>query len=124
MLYPEGAEAGRPYKVEFYTTARGHCPVDEFLDALPTKHRAKVERWIEELEKYGPDLPRPYADVLDGPIRELRIQFGHLKYRILYFISDRTVLLTHGIVKKTGPVPSDDIDRAKRYRMDWLAQRS
>lgn len=110
------------YEVEFYTTAGGDCPVDEYLDDLAPKHRAKVEKWIEKLEEYGPNLPRPYADVLEGPIRELRIQFGHMKYRILYFIHKKIVLLTHGIVKKTGPVPEEEIDRSRRYMQDWLAR--
>jgi phage-related protein len=114
------SESLNPYEVEFYTTSNGHCPVDEYLDDLVPKHRAKVEKWIEKLEEYGPNLPRPYADVLQGPIRELRIQFGHMNYRILYFIHKKIVLLTHGILKKTGPVPREEIDRAKRYMHDWL----
>ena len=116
------SEPFRPYEVEFYTTPSGDCPIDEYLDEMVSKHRAKVEKWIEKLEEYGPNLPRPYADILDGPIRELRIQFGHMKYRILYFIHKKIVLLTHGIVKKTGPVPSEEIERTKRYMHDWLYQ--
>ena len=116
------SEPPRAYEVEFYETSSGVCPVDEYLDSLVPKHRAKVERWIEKLEEHGPNLPRPYADVLEGPIRELRIQFGHMKYRILYFIHKRIVLLTHGIVKKTGPVPPEEIDRAKRCMHDWLSR--
>lgn len=98
----------------------GHCPIDDFLDELIPKHRAKIEKWIAKLEEYGPNLPRPYADVLEGPIRELRIQFGHINYRVLYFIYEKVVLLTHGIVKKTGNMPSAEIDRAKRYMQDWM----
>ena len=116
------AEHPNSYEVEFYTTARGECFVDEYLDEMLPKHRAKVEKWIEKLEEHGPHLPRPYADVLDGPIRELRIQFGNLRYRILYFFHRKIVLLTHGIIKKTGPVPPEEIDRAKRYMNDWLSR--
>jgi phage-related protein len=116
------SEPPKAYEAEFYVTLSGDCPVDEYLDDLVLKHRAKVEKWIEKLEEQGPNLPRPYADVLEGPIRELRIQFGHMKYRILYFIHKRIVLLTHGIVKKTGPVPPGEIDRAKRCMYDWLSR--
>jgi len=108
------------YAVEFYTTARGDCPIDDFLDDLNQKHRAKVEKFIGLLEEKGPNLPRPYADTLQGPIRELRVQFGNMQYRILYFFHERIVLLTHGMAKKTGPVPQEEIERAKRYRSDWL----
>lgn len=96
--------------------------MDEFLDGLLPKHRAKVERWIEQLEIHGPNLPRPYADMLVSPIRELRVQFGNLNYRVLYFIHERIVLLTHGILKKTGPVPANEIVRAQRCMKDWLVR--
>lgn len=114
------AEPDKPYKAEFYTTPRGESLFDEFVDELPEKHQGKIDQWVSLLEQYGPDLPRPYADVLDGPIRELRVQFGNYKYRFLYFIHGKVIVITHGILKKTGPVPVEEIDRAKRYRQDWL----
>jgi hypothetical protein len=57
----------RTYEVEFYTDADGHCPMDEFLDRQLPKHRAKIARWIGQLEIHGPNLPRPYADMLASP---------------------------------------------------------
>ncbi|MBU0693190.1 MAG: hypothetical protein KKC11_00755 [Candidatus Omnitrophica bacterium] len=57
------------YEVIFYEDRRGRCPVDEFLDDLQPKVRAKVEKWIEKLEKEGPSLPRPFADIVRGKIR-------------------------------------------------------
>lgn len=111
------------YEIEFYVADNGKCPMDEFLDGLIPKQRAKVERWFEQLEIYGPNLPRPYADMLVSPIRELRIQFGNLNFRVLYFIHRKIVLLTHGILKKTGPVMQNEIDRAMRYMNDWLVRK-
>ncbi len=113
-----------PYEVEFYVTADGECPLREFLKERIPKHRAKIVKWIAKLEEYGPHLPRPYADVLEGPIRELRIQFGNLNYRILYFFEKRFVFLTHGMVKQAGVVPHEEVNRAKRYRMDCLNRKS
>src|ERR1041384_5156347 len=82
-LYPE--EVKRRYAVEFYRTERGDEPAREFVESLDAKLRAKVVRWLELLEEQGPELPRPFADVVDGPIRELRIGFGRLEVRLLYF---------------------------------------
>jgi hypothetical protein len=112
------------YVVEYYRTDRGDCPIEEFLESLIEKHRAKIEKFIEMLEEYGPDLPRPYADVLDGPVRELRIKFGNLQYRILYAFRGKIVLLTHGFVKKTWAVNQREIDRAKKYLSDWISRNS
>jgi DNA-binding XRE family transcriptional regulator/mRNA-degrading endonuclease RelE of RelBE toxin-antitoxin system len=73
------------YEVLFYTKADGTCLTDCFLDSLPIKARAKIEKWIELLEEEGPDLPRPYADVLRDKVRELRVKSGPAHYRLLYF---------------------------------------
>jgi len=110
----------RPYKAEFYTTRRGESLVDEFLDELPESHQGKTHQWMKLLEEHGPNLPRPYADVLEGPIRELRVQYGNRKYRFLYFFHGKAIIFTHGILKKTGPVPPGEIEQAKRCMADWL----
>ena len=54
------------YEVLSYEDSRGNCPADEFLDNLPIKIRAKIEKWIEKLEEEGPNLTRPFADVVRG----------------------------------------------------------
>ena len=80
----------------------------------------KVAAWLERLQEKGPDLQRPYADVLDEPIRELRVSFGRLEIRLLYFIHGKSIVITHGFTKKTRRVPREEIELAKRYRNDWL----
>jgi hypothetical protein len=108
------------YQVVFYVSPRGQCFIDEFLDDLQHKPRSKVEARIRQLLFKGPNLPRPYADMLIDGIRELRVQFGNLRIRLFYFIHDKTIVLTHGILKKTGPIPTVEIERAIRLREDWL----
>ncbi len=109
-----------PYEVVFYQTPRGDSLVDEFLDSLETKIRAKVAKWLTLLEEEGPALPRPYADVVEGPIRELRVSFGRLEMRVLYFFHGRTIVVTHGFLKKTRAIPPVEAQRARRARADWL----
>jgi len=74
------------------------------------------------LEEKGPDLPRPYADILRGKIRELRVSFGHHECRLLYFIHEQSIVITNGFLKKTQKVSPDAIDRAERCRTDWLSR--
>ena len=71
-------------------------------------------RWLELLEHQGPQLMRPYADVLQGKIRELRVGHSGIQYRLLYFFWGRCVVVTHGFVKKTMAVPESEIARATR----------
>lgn len=80
----------------------------------------KTAAWLGLLQEKGPNLQRPYADVLEGPIRELRVSFGRLEIRILYFIYGKSIVLTHGFLKKTQKVPMEEIEMAKRYRNNWL----
>ena len=109
----------RTYDIEFYETERGDNFVAEFLDGLTEKTRNKTLAWIAMLKKYGPDLKRPYTDLLDGPIRELRVQFARDEVRLLYFFAGAVIVLTHGFIKKTNKVPLGEIEEAKRIMADW-----
>ena len=59
------------------------------------------------------------ADVVRGKIRELRIVFGGNQYRLLYCFAGKQIVITHGFVKKTGPVPVSELDRAERLMQEW-----
>lgn len=106
------------YEVLFYVKENGESPVDVFLDALPVKARAKVEKWLELLEEEGPDLPRPYADALRDKIRELRVRFRAVQYRLLYFFMAKKVVITHGFIKRTDRVPEEEIEKALKAMKD------
>lgn len=109
------------YNLIFYTTERGDSPVDDFLDGLDKKARAKVAAHLSLLEENGPHLRRPYSDVVKGKIRELRIQQSSNQYRILYFFQIRDqIILTHAFSKKTQQLKEKDIELAQRRMEDWL----
>lgn len=111
---------GKPYRIEYYTTPAGESLVDTFFEEINETHQGKILRWFGYLQAQGPNLPRPYADVLEGNIRELRISIARHQYRFLYFFHGRTIVITHGFLKKTDNVPHAQIERAKRYMADWL----
>lgn len=111
------------YYVEFYQTPGGDYPVGGFLAGLPVKVRAKTAKWLQLLQEEGPELKRPYADMLRDGIRELRLSFGHLEIRLLYFIEGKAIVLTNGFLKKTQQTPAAEIERAIRYRADWHGAR-
>jgi len=107
------------YEVVFYETSGGSCPAEEFLAALPVKIRAKTAKWIEMLERYGPDLTRPYVDIVRGKIRELRIIFGWRQFRFLYFFCGKYIVITHGFIKKTERVTENELVRAQNIMYDF-----
>ncbi len=78
-------EPAAPWRVEFYESADGRCPVQEFLDGLEGPARAKAVALIRLLAEQGPTLPFPYASQVRGKLRELRTQYGKENLRVLYF---------------------------------------
>lgn len=85
----------------------GTAPIEQFLEDLPKKQRAKLVALIETLKQLGPDLPFPYSSQVRGKLRELRTQFGKTRLRILYFgDAKRVFILLHGVVKDTQKLES------------------
>jgi hypothetical protein len=52
------------WHIYYYDKADRTSPVKDYIDALPVKERAKTFAFIGLLETSGPNLPRPYADVI------------------------------------------------------------
>lgn len=116
------------HNVIYYIESNGYCPVREFIDDKKLKNRAKILALIKQLEIDGPNLPRPYADLLEDGIHELRIRIaadkGGTHTRILYFFFDgNNIILTNGFMKTTDKVPKSEIKKAKKYRTDYLKQK-
>lgn len=111
------------YNLILYTTDRGDSPIDEFLDGLDKKSRAKVAAYLSLLEDEGPNLKRPYADVVRGKIRELRIHYSSNQYRVLYFFHVRDqIVLVHAFSKKTQQLKEKDIDLSEKRMEDWISR--
>jgi len=111
------------YTIKFYITAREEVPVELFIDRLPLTQREKIATKLELLEQFGPNLPRPHADIVRGKIRELRIQFGKIEIRILYsFFKKDYIVLLHAFLKKTRAIKEADISLSERRRVEFLSR--
>ncbi len=117
--------AGMKWDVEFYERSNGHCPTREFLDELTARERVFADRAFNLLETYGHELRRPHADYLRDDILELRVKTPDSGLRFLYFFFDRhSIVITHGIKKKTDKVRASEIDKAIQYRSDYLERKT
>lgn len=107
--------------VEFYETENGNIPLEEFLKMLDVKMRAKLLGIIKILQEKGNRLREPYSKHLDDGIFELRGKVGSDISRVLYFFYyNKKIILTNGFIKKTQKTPKTEIDKAKKYRSDYL----
>jgi phage-related protein len=112
---------GSEWKVSYYSNRNGSIPVKEYMDKLSVKERAKTLAFIGLLEGKGPNLPRPYADLLEDGIHELRIKLTGTQVRILYFFCYQNVIvLTNVFDKHSDKVPKEQIKLAKENRTDFL----
>ena len=112
------------YEVEFYEAPNGNQPAKKFLLSLDKKMRAKMADTITILQDNGYELREPYSKHLSDGIFELRAKVGSDITRVLYFFYvDRCIILTNWFIKKTQKTPSKEIERAKKYRADYLHRR-
>jgi phage-related protein len=111
--------------IEFYRSSSGHCPVEEFLDALTSKQVQKVA-WVLQLIEDLPAVPGHYLQKLVGSedIWEVRVQFGGNIFRLLgFFDGPRLIVLTNGFAKKTQKTPTHEIALAVRRKHEYQARR-
>jgi phage-related protein len=110
----------------YYRDEQHAQPVEQFIDALPFRHSAKVEAQLDEhLNGRPAEAPPPEFPItsqIEGELRELRIRFGGTRYRILYQRSGNLMILLHAFEKNTASVPPSEVAIAKR-RMSDLSKR-
>lgn len=98
--------------VHIYQEANGAAPLLEWMDDIPPKIQDKFIKRFELLEEKGNELRRPIVDMLRDGIREIRVESGHVNYRVLYgFVGRNIILLSHGCTKKKE-VPEREINLA------------
>ena len=111
----------RQWKIIYYTTRTGECPFEQFIQVCNNRNRARVLALLSILEERGPNLPRPYADLLEDGIHELRLKLSGKQIRGLYFFCYRNfIVFTHAFPKTTRKVPKAELSTAKKYRKDFL----
>ena len=109
-------------EIHFYRTPSGHCPVEDFLDSLPSKTAQKVV-WVLQLIEELDTVPTTYLKKLDGTydLWEIRVQAGSASIRLLGFFAGRNLfVLNHAFVKKTNKTPLKDIKLAETRKRDYI----
>ncbi|MEI6781126.1 MAG: type II toxin-antitoxin system RelE/ParE family toxin [Verrucomicrobiota bacterium] len=112
------------FTAEFYVTASGRSPVQEFLDELkrsdPGDHAA-VLRGMAKLRD-SQNHREPLSKALGDGLFELR-HVGKLNSRVLwFFVKGRRIIAVHGIRDKGQAIPARDLDTAQDRMRDWPKQ--
>ena len=82
------------WRLVFYTTTAGRCPVRECIDSLSAREAVRLSQALDLLEEVGVELGAPHVRCLGEKLWELRVT-GPLQYRVFYFAAAgrRLVLL-------------------------------
>lgn len=110
------------WSAEFFKDKQGRSPVEKFLNDLPPKERAKVDRLINLLERYGHKLEmysKKQTKSFKGhkPLKELR----PVPNRVIYFFyKDNRIILLHGFKKKTNHTPVKELELARSRMNQFL----
>ena len=109
------------FTIEFYVTADGRVPVQEFLDALKQSDPddfAIVLAGLEKLRNRAYHRP-PLSKAIGDGLFELR-HVGKLNTRVLYFfMPGRQIVAAHGIRNKSQAIPARDRRIALARMNDW-----
>ena len=112
-------------EIIFYRTSTGYCPVEKFLDLLPSKHSKKVS-WVLSLIEDLPMVPKQYFKKLvnTDDIWEVRVKSGGEAYRLLgFFDGTNLVVLDYAFQKKTRKTPQNAIKTAEERKREYFKRR-
>ena len=109
------------FSVEFYETATGKRPVQEFLDELKASDPYDFAAVVAGLAKlrHRQYHREPLSKSLGDGLFELR-HVGKLNTRVLwFFMKNRRIIAVHGIRNKGQAIPVRDIHTARDRMRDW-----
>jgi len=121
-MYTIGVGSERiKWKLVYYQDKKGRSEVRDFVSKRRANERAKIAAFLKCLQSEGPRLPRPYSDLLEDGIHELRIKLSGNQTRVLYFFCYRNfIVLTNVFFKRTSKVPPKEIRKARKLRKEFL----
>ncbi len=111
------------WTLEFFIEDRGSSPVEEFLDGLDLKTRARFRWSMEQLRVRNVQAREPLVRHLEGDLWELREESRTNIYRVIYFFyTGRRIVFLHGFQKKSQRTPRRELAMARQRHGTFLAR--
>ena len=108
--------------IVYFLEDDGMTPVQDWLEEMYRRDERIVEKCLDRIEllaERGYQLQRPFASRLRNGIYEIRVRFGSVNYRILYFFHENKAVLAHGLTKE-AEVPDKDIALAVQRKNKFV----
>ncbi len=100
-------------KVAFYKANSGEEPVRKWLQELGREDKKAIGEEIKTVQ-FGWPIGMPVVRKLEKDLWEVRVSLVNRIARILFTISDDTMVLLHGFIKKSKKTPANDLKLAKQ----------
>ena len=93
------------------------------MSKLSDQERKKVLRALLLMES-SDKIPTHYIKYLEEEVFELRVSFGNNELRIFFiYDGDTIVVLFNGFRKKTQKTPRQELNKAKRLKNEYYAEK-
>lgn len=104
----------------FFKTSSGTEPVREWLLSLPKSDKRAIGNDIRTVQ-YGWPLGMPLVRYLNDGLWEVRVKLASSRIaRILFFITEHTMILVHAFIKKSKTILQHDLEIAKMRKKQYL----
>ncbi len=103
--------------VRFYKTEGGTEPVRDWLKSLSMDDKKAIGADIKTVQ-FGWPLGMPIVKKLEPGLWEVRSHIKDGIARVLFTVCDKTMVLLHGFIKKSQAIPTDDLDTARKRKVN------
>jgi phage-related protein len=94
----------RPLAVVFWRSEQGNEPVRDWLKSLPDDVTKAIGDDLRLVQWQWP-VGKPLVDGFGDGLYEVRSKHKNVNYRVLFTFENETIILLHGIIKKTPKTP-------------------
>jgi phage-related protein len=112
---------GQVFHIEALVLENGTAPAEEWLDSLSSKQQQKFAALFKWLADAGKIWNERKFKHLEGSeqIFEFKVDDGRV---LCFFFVGQRVILTHGFSKKSPKTPKGEIERAERYKNEFVGK--
>jgi phage-related protein len=112
---------GQVFQIEAVVLPNGDVPAEEWLESLSQKHQQKFASLFAMLADVGKLWNERKFKHLEGSdqIFEFKVDDGRI---LCFFFVGQRVILTHGFAKKSAKTPKGEIERAEKYKSDFISR--
>jgi phage-related protein len=110
---------GSELRIEFYQTADGTVPAEDWLDGQKVKIQQKFAALFAWIGDHGKIFNEREFKHLTGTeqIFEFKVDGGRV---LCFFFSGGRLVLTHGFIKKSDKTPKGEIETAESFKADFI----